>query len=171
MHWNGEVCGGQYPTFTSTNDPFSPTYATQRAQVKGAWADAEWMILREGVWDKTLNFSSTCTGTWNTGAWFDAGEDPGISSGWYESLATVASYCSTGDVGCTGYDWVLPGFSEIIAADISIAKDFNWGVLNQDTVADYLENEAFQNCASWGTRTGSTTPVRRSARWATAASV
>lgn len=147
VHWNAELCGGSYYTMSATaNDPWSGYYATQRDQAKGAWAGAEWMILREGVWDKTLNFSSTCSSSWSSN-WFDGTEQS--SNGWYETNATIANWCSTGDVGCTGYDWEFPGYSLILAADTTVSRDEGWGVINQDTVGDYLENEAFSNCESF----------------------
>lgn len=146
VHWNAEVCSAPFYAFTSTRDPWSPGYTSQHAQVKGAWAGAEWMILREGVWNKTMNFSSGCTGAWNGGNWWDNGNE--LSSGWYETTATVTARCGTPGIGCTALDHVFLG-SDIIAADITVSRDNDWGVLNQDSVASYLDINPSGTCQSF----------------------
>lgn len=139
VHWNAEVCGAPFYTFAATaTDPWNPGYTSHREQVKGAWAGASWMIVREGVWNKTMNFSSGCTGAWSGGSWFDNGNE--LSSGWYETGATVTARCAQGPaVGCTALDHVALS-SDIIAADITISRDNNWGVINQDSAITYLES-------------------------------
>ncbi len=143
-----ELCGGTFYSIPNgtTNDPYYayPYYSTQHAQAKDAVGNAGWMILREGVWNKLLHFSSNCTQTWSSD-WFDGSEESFNS--WYETLARVSDWCDASAVGCTGYDWEFPGWSWIIAADTAVARDAGWGTINQDTINDYLETS--QGCMSF----------------------
>lgn len=142
-----ELCAspGGFPGILNgnTNDPFpvNPHYLNQQAQARASMSDAYAMWVRDGIWNKTIALNATCASRPETpaGGWFDRSEEQFES--WYELRSTVIA--TAGDpnaVGVTGYDWAFPSNDWILAADIMVASDFSYQIINQDNMADYFES-------------------------------
>lgn len=138
-----ELCGSTFPGLTTTYDDrtsyTSEYYSSQQAQARATVSDALTMISREGVWDKTISLSSSCS-TWRTN-WFNDSVAPSFEH-WYEPMSTLSGYCGTPVAGCT-----TTNTPNISFASVGVANDFGYGVVNQDTRYDYLSDGV--GCASF----------------------
>jgi hypothetical protein len=143
-----QLCSNPFGGFAAqvnVNDPFAPTFSSQRLQARDAEANAYWMWLREGGLNPVWQWSATCA-PFNTGtpgaSWFDGSDE--VNNNWYEITATINSGITAGcpagggAIGCTGLDFASPSFAIIKAADIVVSRDFVWNTVNQDTLRECL---------------------------------